>query len=1508
MVFASSTFTDTQSERNILLEKIQPRLRQIGRQHGIDVMIVDMRWGIRDESTLNHGTWEECRKAIDRCREDSNGMFFLSLQSDKYGYRPLPKYVSEIDLRTKISSADAVVQDMASKWYILDMNSIPVKNTLRNLETTKNNDYWNVVLPGLRNCLEGICLEADGCSTLVVGRSVTEWETMYSLAQDSSLDRCVWVQRSFIGGVSAELDEAGNYFDRNDPSSLPLLLRLRTWMTNRVPADRRQVFSDITAQSMLSRTAAWTTYLDNWEKLLQSRLEAELHEIIEEKYGWNIDGSGQGIEGPVLSDILHHYAWAFRNCANFVGCESLIAECMNTARAVNAYGVALAVVGASGTGKTALMAKLAQQLYEAESRTHDAMLGAGNGGRPVIIRFCGTNSESSSGLGLVRSVCHQLLYLRSLREPGLERTYVPTSYDDAVILLHELLSTNAVILLIDSLDQLSDENLARSRLSFLKGVRPHKDTLIMVSTLLDQLEDGRAGSTFLGCETRLREANTRKVFVGQVGSESDGHIQRDMIENMLKKNGRTLQARQWRIVDNALPLEPTALYIHLVVGIIENWRSTEVEDTLLLYSSADEIIALIFDNVEKLYGRKLVRAALALITYSVAGISDNEMEDLLSLDERVLDDVFQYHTPTTRRLPSHVWLRIRDALTGLIAERDGTCVVWYHRQLQETAERRYVDEQHSSHNHMARYFGDLVNPNERCPKRISSQPLVLSEESVWLKETNVNLRRCVEAGCHLIKAGMLKEAADEMCSSDKICGMVKVGLGFSLIENMVTLHELVSKSPSFHPEAKTRVYDYMKWLRQSMTTIVQNPASFIPDSCTAMLPQSSRARQDMVNILTKQLDSNRSFRNCSVVSSAFSFAIAPQDNDETLLLTLEGHSGCIGSLSWSPDNRNIVSASKDNTIRIWNASTGRVQTVLEGHESNVPCAMFSHDGKQIVSASHDKTIRFWDASTGSQLKVIFGHSDAIRSVQFSSDDLRILTGSRDRTIRIWDTVHGMQLTVIDCKDEATSTCWCPDGSQIASGQGIVVNIWDSKTGWLVTQLGDHPGKVGFVSWSPSGDRLAVASKDVRIWDVTSCNLVATLVGSSNCIAWRPDGCKIAVGGSSTCLNIWNALTGVLCSKLRSVSGIGVSSVRWSNDGHKLAAGESTEGNILVWDTSVDEPLTNDPTVCRYLTVSWNSDTSILVTSDVRRDEYDVKTGQTSQKLSISSGYASPIAPTKWSPDGQFVASISRSHAISIVATASDQVLHTFSYSNAKNGEMAWRFDSTRIACQANNKIVYILDIPTGREVARCEGNTSFVSCISWSPCGEYVVSTSSAQNEPTCVWEGYSGKCVAAMRIEDYVPCACWSPSGDLLALCSRTSGIVLVDSTSWSMTGKVLAGNINAYGVAWSSTGCKLAAMYWTHSSPGTLPGIAQTGIAVLDVATATVAMTLACVSGVVSVAWNPSGTLLASSSKDGLVRIWSCWRQDNGPIAVTLPAPAILRKFLCSPIHDLSLALIHS
>ena len=80
------------------------------------------------------------------------------------------------------------------------------------------------------------------------------------------------------------------------------------------------------------------------------------------------------------------------------------------------------------------------------------------------------------------------------------------------------------------------------------------------------------------------------------------------------------------------------------------------------------------------------------------GISENEIEDVLSLDDDVLYDIFEFHAPPVRRLPISLWSRIKHDLRGYMVEKelDGTRVIyWYHRRFIEVANSFYISKMSS---------------------------------------------------------------------------------------------------------------------------------------------------------------------------------------------------------------------------------------------------------------------------------------------------------------------------------------------------------------------------------------------------------------------------------------------------------------------------------------------------------------------------------------------------------------------------------------------------------------------------------------------------------------------------------------------------------------------------------------------------------------------------------------------------------------------------------------------
>ena len=271
---------------------------------------------------------------------------------------------------------------------------------------------------------------------------------------------------------------------------------------------------------------------------------------MDEKEAWNQDGCGLGLPGDLLGEMLHHVVWAQEKCRGFVGRKALVQQALtmitsqSTSSSENDWsGITLSVIGRSGTGKTALMAELARSVRATDTN------------RPVIIRFCGTSKGSADGLSLVQSLCHQIQLVVEM-SPDQTRQAVPENYEAAVTLLHTLVNQHAMVLFIDSLDQLTDINQARSKISFLRGVKPHPDTRIVVSAIPDDKPstsrdldvESATKRYYYGCETCLAMNQVPRVVVSDFSEASAVQEAREILQALLAGRNRTLTSEQWDVV------------------------------------------------------------------------------------------------------------------------------------------------------------------------------------------------------------------------------------------------------------------------------------------------------------------------------------------------------------------------------------------------------------------------------------------------------------------------------------------------------------------------------------------------------------------------------------------------------------------------------------------------------------------------------------------------------------------------------------------------------------------------------------------------------------------------------------------------------------------------------------------------------------------------------------------------------------------------------------------------
>ncbi len=192
------------------------------------------------------------------------------------------------------------------------------------------------------------------------------------------------------------------------------------------------------------------------------------------------------------------------------------------------------------------------------------------------------------------------------------------------------------------------------------------------------------------------------------------------------------------------------------------------------------------------------------------------------------------------------------------------------------------------------------------------------------------------------------------------------------------------------------------------------------------------------------------------------------------------HDGVILQLAFAANERFIVSASNDKTLRIWGYHTGELKRTLIGHEEAVNTCAISPDSQIIASGSDDKTIKLWRFDHSYAYQTFIGDRAAVNSLAFSNDGQYLISGGSDKTIKIWDIKTGEIIKSWQAHEQAIiSIAINPHRHLIASASRTEIKIWQGQTGELIKVLrGTAPLK-----FSPDGQFLITGSYGgkVKIW-------------------------------------------------------------------------------------------------------------------------------------------------------------------------------------------------------------------------------------------------------------------------------------------------------------------------------------------------------------------------------------------------------------------------------------------
>jgi WD40 repeat protein/transcriptional regulator with XRE-family HTH domain len=584
------------------------------------------------------------------------------------------------------------------------------------------------------------------------------------------------------------------------------------------------------------------------------------------------------------------------------------------------------------------------------------------------------------------------------------------------------------------------------------------------------------------------------------------------------------------------------------------------------------------------------------------------------------------------------------------------------------------------------------------------------------------------------------------------------------------------------------------------------------------------------------------------------------------------HDAPIRGVAFSPDGMRFVTASDDHTAKVWDAKTGMLLLTLTGHTAEVFDVAYSPDGKQIATASNDKTARVWDAITGQLLLTLTGHTDLIRRIAFSPDGTRLVTASADKTARVWDAGSGKELLSFSGHggfvfDVAIS----PDGRRIASsGNDGDVRIWDAATGKesLVLPVSIDPAFIALprgVAFSPDGSRVIEASDDsvsyIKAWDAASGKeLLSGNFGNSaplRDIAFSPDGKLAVTGGDDQKAKVWDAASG---NVLYTLSGhtnriIGVT---FSPDGRRVAT-SSLDGTARIWDiTPAKEalfiPFANVDTSAWSVFLTYSPDGKRILTdyTDNNARIWDAVSGKELLQLKGHTSAEGSPRPS-FSYDGKFAAAGSDDNKIIVWDTQTGQQRITLAGFTGYIFQTAFSPDGTRLAsANSDDGTIMIWDILSGKALLTLKGSPNGVRAVAYAPDGKHLVTGDNDGNG--MIWDATTGEKLFTLPNGDIVPDVDFSPDGKQVALAS-IKGIGIWDA----ITGKqllILKGH-----TAWVNQ------VTFSHDGKFLASGSNDGTARIWDVATGVNILTLPVdIGGSGGVSFKPDGKQLAVGGSQGI------------------------------------------
>lgn len=409
---------------------------------------------------------------------------------------------------------------------------------------------------------------------------------------------------------------------------------------------------------------------------------------------------------------------------------------------------------------------------------------------------------------------------------------------------------------------------------------------------------------------------------------------------------------------------------------------------------------------------------------------------------------------------------------------------------------------------------------------------------------------------------------------------------------------------------------------------------------------------------------------------------------QQVLQTLREHKRPILDLAFSPNGKQLASASYDNSVILWDAEKGTVLHQWNDHPRFPPkCLAFTKDGKILAAAGDGDQVVLWDTATGKKIRELSQNlpakHDFVNDLSFS-DDGKLLAVSHIRKTNVWDVEQGKGLFTVRDDASVVGIKMIGEGKSLISVSGTTVKIWDLGKKRLVKTIYGHGPEASCAAFAPEGQALVTGHSDhtVRVWDL-STGKITTYRGHNDQIeqvAWHPTEEHVASVSRDRTLRLWHLRRSQKQVPLRQ----GQRAIAFHPEGAQRAV--AAKDNLILLQKSATGTTTR--------TLNGH-------TLEVTHLDFD-KTGQ--QLLSVAM------------PDQPFESDVKAARVeAKIWDVASGQPTAGFEASGAC---LAIHGASRRIAVTQPDKLLLVYDVITMKPILRLENLPTRVTLGAFDPTGK----------------------------------------------------------------------------------------------------------------------------------------------------------------------------------------------